>query len=52
MTHLRQSSDLAPKEGREFMRRGTGFRRSKRLNRAQEKREIRRALLLGRQIGK
>jgi len=27
MTHLRQSSDLAPKEGREFMRRGTGFRR-------------------------
>jgi hypothetical protein len=24
---LRQSSDLAPKEGREFMRRGTGFRR-------------------------
>jgi len=52
MTHLRQSSDLAPKEGREFMRRGTGFRGSKRLNRAQEKREIRRALLLGRQIGK
>jgi len=31
---LRQSSDLAPKEGREFMRRGTGFRR---LGAAQEK---------------
>ena len=29
MTHLRQSSDLAPKEGREFMRRGTDFRRLK-----------------------
>jgi hypothetical protein len=34
---LRQSSDLAPREGREFMRRGTGFGGPERLKKKDRK---------------